>query len=164
MAAERGHVQYVEFLLKNGAVIISPEKNRQDLVMKKYILQAPMDKQKEVFKTFVEHSANSLEKGDFTCFQHMCFKEEAWEHDYKIAKNLIKHGADVNGIYKLNGKTCFKVAIEKGRIEYAKFLVENGARFQGEWDRISMEYVSNLPKIEQKKILQLFMDYGMSSK
>lgn len=169
IAIEKGNVGFAEFLIQKGVKLEGPEWNRQRPM--NFVLKTPEDKQKEMLELLTKYGMNTGfqdEQGfDFTFFHHIAFLDNTGENNKEIAEILISNGADVNAPCNSTGKTALQIAIVKGNVKYAKFLLDKGARLSEgpEWDQeVPMKYVLDAPKSNQKEMLELLIHYGMDTK
>lgn len=75
------------------------------------------------------------------------------------AEILIRRGANVNAL--LNGITPLELAIVNDHIDYAEFLLENGAKLKPGTSVYPMQYVLMAPKTKQAEVLKLLIKYGL---
>lgn len=81
-----------------------------------------------------------------------------WQTGKKVAEILIQRGANVNAYLDSRTMTPLQFAIVTGQVEYAEFLLDNGARLKGpEWKgNFVIDFVLSAPKDSQVELLRLF--------
>ena len=94
----------------------------------------------EVVKLLLEYRANS-ESIKYTYDGTWSSKETPlllaiYREDFGIAKMLLKHGADVDGEFIINGEphTPLSYSVAKKKVDWAQFLLRNGADIGREID------------------------------
>jgi ankyrin repeat protein len=117
-ASDHGHVELVQFLLRQGAEI-----EAMDILAKSPLRNAMIGGHLELVRVLLEHGAdpNALDEKGYTTF----YLGLAWVTPrIAVARLLLSHGADVNLRYKANNQAPLHMA--KGE-EIARLLLEHGA-------------------------------------
>lgn len=98
-------------------------------------------------------------------FLHYISLEKNWQRSIKIAKVLIKHGANVNAKCDLNTRLPLQIAVIQGNTPVVEFLLKNGAKPESpEWNVCSaIPDVLKAPNTKQKEILRLLVEYGLDT-
>lgn len=119
----------------------------------------------ERYSTDEDDKLNNL-----TFLQCLALQGDFWQWGKKIAKVLIKRGADVNA-YDGELKTPLQLAIEQGNIQCTEFLLKyavytNVKLFEGpEWQQVDyhpLDLILSAPKSKQKELLKLLFEYGLN--
>lgn len=124
---------------------------------------------KEIIELLIDLGADVGERlyFDFT-YLHIPSLFQNWESNEEIAELLIQRGADVNACaYDRSTMTSpLQGAIFEDHLEYAEFLLKNGARLEGpEWDKFCpMDSVLESPKGKQAELLKLLIKYGLDTR
>lgn len=85
------------------------------------------------------------------------------ESHAKVGEVLIRHGADVN-VLDCNGETPLQYAIQKGNVDWAEFLLQNGAKLNGlVWNLKTLEFhiYKNSNIYSRKDMLTLLLKHGL---
>lgn len=134
----------------------------------------------EIVRVLIDFGADVYERFTFksgklkwyslTFLHGMSFFKDNWEKYEKVAEILISHGgASVNAYYNPLKKIPFELAVERGNIKCAEFLIKNGAKISVSKnfglaliDRLqnddSMKIVLCAPKVNQKEMLELLIN------
>ncbi len=121
LAAFFGHGDVVEFLLKNGAEVNSPSRNKMRVMP---LHSAIANKRIDIVKRLLDHGAdvNTPQADDFTPLH-----EAAQNGMLEVTQWLLERGANVNARLSSSGKTPLALAIEHEHKEVAELLKERGA-------------------------------------
>ena len=125
-AAERGHLEVLEYMLKEGA-----NPNYVNAYGNTPIIYAAMARQKEAIKLLMQHGADVNQA---KAFGVSIFKLSCIYGDEMVKTMLTSHNADVNKIYSNlavkthnQNTTALMSFAEKCQLSSVKILVENGA-------------------------------------
>lgn len=101
-----------------------------------------------------------------TFLQCLALTTDDTKKNFKLAKILIHHGANVDAYSQYKKTTPLQIAIEQGNLTYAEFLLRNGARLEGStWNHnLLVQLVLRKAKKNQEEILQLLIKYGLNIK
>lgn len=170
-----------DIVKKNPSVLNHSEKGKYTPLWK-----AMTQNNVKIVELLLENGASSNkkyndQKGSVFSFFHYiakCSLEDSVSY-FKIAEILIKHGANVNAIIdkvKLPDSYAFfddedkittplRIALEKGNLKYAEFLLKNGARLKGfEWNGKSPVYYAFVEiRLTCIEMLHLLLKYGLNT-
>lgn len=151
-----------DVFLKNPSVL-RPTDNRNDLpktrtvtARRTLLWEAILDNHEEFIELLIELGADVNEEFDLNCtFLHaiVIFGSDKWQRSKKVVQSLILRGANVNAHSRdWTKKTPLQMALEEGFMEYAKFLLNHGAKLENPLSRTLAA-----PKIRQKEILEFLI-------
>lgn len=102
---------------------------------------------------------------EWTLLHYLPFMNDKATNE-KIARILIRHGADVNNAWNHVHMTPLQIAMHLGFVDYCEFLLKNGAGLRAPYwiSGNPMQYVFAAPVAKQKEILKLIVQHSFNTR